>query len=185
MELIQTSFLSLGLAADACAVSLTSGLRIKHITINKAIKIALCLGIFQAFMPLIGWLSGLIFQDYLAVIDHWIAFIMLSAIGSKMIYESFDLDEAKKINPLDILTLIALAIATSIDALAAGFGLSALKDTILPIASLIGIITFICSFSSVYLGHFFGDLLKSKIEIIGGLILIIIGTKILIEHLLV
>lgn len=185
MQLLQTSFLAIGLAADACAVSLTSGLTIKYITLNKVIKIALLFGIFQAFMPLIGWWSGLIFQDYLTAIDHWIAFIMLSVIGSNMIYQSFTLDEYKKINPLDILTLIALAIATSIDALAVGFGLSAIKDTILPTVGLIGIITFICSFSSVYLGHFFGDLFKNKIEITGGLILIFIGTKILIEHLLV
>lgn len=183
MEILQTTLLSVGLAADACAVSLTSGLIIKYISLNKAIKIALCFGIFQALMPLIGWLSGLMFQNYLTAVDHWIVFLLLGGIGSKMIYESITADEDKKFNPLDIFTLIGLAIATSIDALAVGFGLSTIDRTILSIAGSIGIITFICSFSSVYLGHFFGDLFKSQVEIIGGLILIAIGTKVLWEHL--
>ena len=184
MGIVQTTFLAIGLAVDACAVSLTSGLIIKYISLNKAIKIALCFGIFQALMPLLGWFSGLIFQDYLTAVDHWIVFILLSAIGSKMIYESVTADEDKKFNPLDIFTLIGLAIATSIDALAAGFGLSTIKHTILSTAGSLGIITFICSFSSVYLGHFCGDLFKSKVEVMGGLIIIAIGTKVLFEHLL-
>lgn len=184
MQLFQTLFLALGLAADACAVSISSGITIKHISLNKAIKIALCFGIFQAIMPLLGWLSGLSFRGYLVAIDHWIAFVLLGFIGGKMIYDALIPDEEKPFNPLDLSTLLILAIATSIDALAAGFGLSMIKYTILQTVALIGIITFICSFASVYLGHFCGDLLKNKIEIAGGFILIIIGTKILLEHLL-
>lgn len=183
MQLFQTTFLALGLAADACAVSLTSGLTIKYITPNKAIKIALFFGIFQAIMPLLGWLSGLVFRTYLVEIDHWIAFILLGAIGGKMIYDSLKPDEEEAFNPLDLSTLIVLSIATSIDALAAGFGLSMIKDSILQTVGSIGIITFICSFIAVYLGHFCGDIFKNKIGIVGGLILIGIGTKILIEHL--
>jgi putative Mn2+ efflux pump MntP len=184
VQLFQTAFLAVGLAADACAVSLTSGLTIKYITPNKAIKIALFFGVFQAIMPLMGWLSGLILQDYLVAIDHWIAFILLGTIGSKMVYDSWQIEESEKFNPLDISTLLILAIATSVDALAAGFGLSMIKDTILQTAGLIGIITFIGSFLAVYLGHFCGDLFKNKIGVVGGLILIAIGTKILIEHLI-
>jgi putative Mn2+ efflux pump MntP len=183
VQLFQTTFLALGLAADACAVSLTSGLTIKYITPNKAIKIALFFGIFQAIMPLLGWLSGLVFRTYLVEIDHWIAFILLSAIGGKMIYDSLKPDEDEPFNPLDLSTLLVLAIATSIDALAAGFGLSMIKDSILQTVGSIGIITFICSFIAVYLGHFCGDIFKNKIGVVGGLILIGIGTKILIEHL--
>ncbi|BAZ46824.1 hypothetical protein NIES4102_38640 [Chondrocystis sp. NIES-4102] len=185
MELFQTSLLALGLAADACAVSMTSGITIKHITINKSLKIALFFGVFQAIMPLLGWLSGLTFKKYLLAIDHWIAFILLCFIGGKMIHDAFSSEEEKQFNPLDISTLVVLAIATSIDAFAAGFGLSLLKYTILQTVGLIGVITFICSFASVYLGHFCGDLLKNKIEIAGGAILIIIGTKILLQHLMV
>jgi putative Mn2+ efflux pump MntP len=180
----QTLFLALGLAADACAVSISSGIIIKYISLNKALKIALCFGIFQAIMPLLGWLTGLSFRGYLTAIDHWIAFILLSLIGGKMIYETLNSEEEKPFNPLDLSTLLILAIATSIDALAAGFGLSMIKYTILQTVGLIGLITFICSLASVYLGHFCGDLLKNKIEIVGGFILIIIGTKILIEHLI-
>lgn len=183
MELFQTSLLALGLAADACAVSISSGITIKYISFNKALKIALCFGIFQAIMPLLGWLFGLGFRGYLTAIDHWIAFILLGFIGGKMIYEALSPEEEKPFNPLDLYTLIILAIATSIDALAAGFGLSMIKYTILQTVGLIGFITFISSLASVYLGHFCGNLLKNKIEIIGGFILVIIGTKILLEHL--
>ena len=183
MQLFQTTFLALGLAADACAVSLTSGLTIKYITPNKAIKIALFFGVFQAIMPLLGWLSGLILRDYLVAINYWIAFVLFGAIGTKMVYDSLQIEEAEKFNPLDISTLFVLAIATSIDALAVGFGLSTIKDPILQTVGLIGIITFAGSFAAVYLGHFCGDIFKNRMGIVGGLILITIGTKILIEHL--
>lgn len=184
MEILTTTFLSLGLAADAFAVSLTSGFSIKHIKINKALKIALFFGCFQAIMPLIGWSAGLTFREFISGIDHWIAFGLLSYIGGKMIYESMQEEiEDKKFNPLDSYTLITLAIATSIDALAAGIGLSVLKGSILLACSLIGFITFALCFIGVFIGHRFGDLLNQKIEILGGVVLIVIGTKILLEHL--
>lgn len=182
MELLTTTFLSLGLAADAFAVSLTSGFVIQHIKLNKALKIALFFGIFQGIMPLIGWGIGLTFRDFIASFAHWIAFILLIFIGGKMIYESFQEAEKERFNPLDSYTLLALAIATSIDALAAGLGLSMLKMSILLACTLIGSITFALSFCGVFLGHSFGNLFNKKIEIIGGLVLILIGIKILLEH---
>ncbi|MDJ0842814.1 manganese efflux pump MntP [Crocosphaera sp.] len=185
MELINTTFLGLGLAADAFAVSLSSGFVIQRIKFNKALKIALFFGMFQAIMPLIGWLMGLSFREIMTNIDHWIAFILLFGIGSKMIYEAYkNIDKDEKFNPLDTYTLLALAIATSIDALAAGLGLSLLKTSILFPCILIGLITFSLSFLGVFIGNKFGGIFNQKIEIIGGLTLILIGTKILIEDLI-
>lgn len=185
IELLTTSFIAVGLAADAVAVSLTSGLMIRHIHVNKALKIALFFGGFQAIMPMIGWGIGLAFRDFLASFDHWIAFIILGAIGGKMIYEAFqEDDEDKRFNPLDSYTLMGLAIATSIDALVVGLGLSMIKTPLLLACTVIGLITFILCFISVFIGHKFGNLCGQKVEILGGLVLILIGSKILIEHLM-
>ena len=185
MELSSSILLAFGLAADACAVSLSSGLTIKNIKISKAIKIALFFGIFQAFMPLIGWLVGLSIRSFVISFNHWIIFGILSYLGGKMILESFgdDNDRKPKFNCLEIYTLIALSIATSIDAFAAGLGLSILKSSILFTATVIGFITFVLSFVAVYIGHFCGDMFKQKVELIGGASLVFLGTKILIEGL--
>jgi putative Mn2+ efflux pump MntP len=184
MNFFATTFLALGLAADAFTVSLSCGLLIQRIKINKALKIALFFGTFQFLMPLIGWAVGINFSDLIAEFDHWIAFSLLSLIGGKMIYESFQSEsEDKKINPLDSSTLFVLAIATSIDALAAGLGLSLLKSSILTTAILIGVVTFSLSFIGVFIGHKIGNKSNHQIEIMGGLILIFIGSKILLEHL--
>ena len=183
MDSLSTTFLAFGLAADAFAVSLTSGILIQRIKINKALKIALFFGGFQCLMPIMGWVAGINFSHLIANIDHWIAFGLLSFIGGKMIYESFQLEkEGEKFNPLDSYTLLVLAIATSIDAFAAGLGLSLLKSSIILAATLIGIITFCLSFLGVFIGHKIGDKLNNKIEIMGGLILIFIGSKTLLEH---
>ena len=184
MELLDISLMGTGLAADACAVSLSSGLVIRHIKFNKALKIALAFGIFQGIMPLIGWFTSLSFRDLFIQTNHWIAFGLLAIIGGKMIYETFQTETEEKFNPLDNYTLIGLAIATSIDALAVGLSLSVLKISILSTAAIIGIITFALSFISVYLGHRWGKLCKFKLEIIGGIILIFIGSKILITNLI-
>ena len=184
MELFDISLMGIGLAADACAVSLSSGLAIRHIKLNKALKIALAFGVFQAIMPLIGWFTSLSFRELFMQIDHWIAFSLLAVVGSKMIYETFQEETEKKFNPLDNYTLIGLAIATSIDALAVGLSLSVLKISILSTAAVIGMITFFLCFISVYLGHKWGKLCKFKLEIIGGIILIFLGSKILIANLI-
>lgn len=183
MEINTLVLIALGLAADAFAVSLTSGLLIKHLKFNKALKIALFFGGFQYLMPLIGWLGGLFFRDLLVGIDHWIAFGLLTLIGGKMIHESLSgKDEEERFNPTDNYTLFGLAIATSIDALAVGLSLSLIKTSIIQAATIIGVITFGLSLSGVFIGHSFGSLFKNKIEILGGLILIMIGSKILLEH---
>jgi putative Mn2+ efflux pump MntP len=184
MDYSTTILIAIGLAADAFAVSMTSGLLIKHIKINKALKIALFFGIFQAIMPIIGYVTGLTFRDLISEIDHWIAFGLLSFIGGKMVYESQQEEgERKKFNPLDFYTLSFLAIATSIDALAAGLGFSLFEVSIVSTASIIGIITFTLSFIGVFLGHYFGNYLNDKVEIAGGIILIGIGIKLLLEGL--
>lgn len=184
MAPIATVLLALGLAADAFAVSISSGLKIKHIKINKALKIALFFSVFQAFMPLIGWMAGLSLRYVMAAIDHWVIFGILSLLGGKMIYESIqDESSAQKINPLDTYTLLTLSVATSLDALAVGMGLALLKTSIATVVATIGFITFFLSFIGVFIGHNFGNFFQNKIEMIGGSILIIIGIKILTEHL--
>ncbi len=185
MELVNTTFLGLGLAADAFAVSLSSGFLMQRIKFNKALKIALFFGIFQAVMPLIGWLTGLSFREFMTSVAHWIAFILLLGIGGKMIYEAYNnVEEDDKFNPLETYTLLALSLATSIDALAAGLGLSLLKTSILFPCTMIGLITFFLSFFGVFLGHKFGSIFNKKIEVLGGGTLIFIGSKILIEDLI-
>lgn len=184
MDAATTVFLSIGLAADAFAVAVSSGLAIKHMKVNKALKIALFFGGFQALMPLIGWFVGLSFSSLIAPIDHWIAFGLLSFIGGRMIYESLQSEECKKkFNPLDTGTLITLSVATSIDALAVGIGLAVLKDSIAPAVTAIGFITFFLAFAGVFIGHKCGNLFGNKIELLGGGILIAIGSNILWSHL--
>jgi len=184
MDAGTTVFLSLGLAADAFAVAVSSGLAIKHMKVNKALKIALFFGGFQALMPLIGWLAGLSFSFWITPIDHWIAFGLLSFIGGRMIYEALQSEECeKKFNPLDTGTLITLSVATSIDALAVGIGFAVLKDSIAPAVTAIGFITFFLAFAGVFIGHKCGNLFANKIEILGGAILIFIGSRILFLHL--
>ena len=184
MDAATTVFLSIGLAADAFAVAVSSGLAIKHMKVNKALKIALFFGGFQALMPLIGWFVGLSFSSLIAPIDHWIAFGLLSFIGGRMIYESLQSEECKKkFNPLDTGTLITLSVATSIDALAVGIGLAVLKDSIAPAVTAIGFITFFLAFAGVFIGHKCGNLFGNKIELLGGGILIAIGSNILWSNL--
>jgi putative Mn2+ efflux pump MntP len=184
MDATTTVLIALGLAADAFAVAVSSGLAIKHMKVNKALKIALFFGGFQALMPLIGWFAGLSFRFFITPIDHWIAFGLLSFIGGRMIYEALQNEECeKKFNPLDTGTLIALSVATSLDALAVGIGFAVLKTSIGPVVSAIGFITFFLVFVGVFIGHKCGNLFGNKIEFIGGGILIYIGSNILISHL--
>ena len=183
MDIISIIFIAFGLAMDAFAVSITSGLTIKQLRINDALKIAIFFGLFQAIMPLIGWSAGLGFRDFISSIDHWIAFGLLSLIGCKMIYESSKMGiNDKKKDPLNVYVLLMLSIATSIDALAVGLSLSFLKVSIALPAIIIGVVTFLLSLFGVYFGNRFGHYFENKIEIIGGLILIGIGIRILINH---
>jgi len=184
MDIITIMFIAVGLAMDAFAVSITSGITIKHLRIRNVFKIALFFGSFQAIMPLVGWLAGLSLKDFISGVDHWIAFGLLSLIGLKMIYESLKMDtNEKEINPLNIYVLLVLSVATSIDALAVGISFAFLDISIITPIIIIGIVTFLLSCLGTFVGDRVGHFFEKKIEIIGGLILIGIGIRILVEHL--
>lgn len=181
MSLFEIIFISLGLAMDAFAVSICKGLSMKKINIKKAFIIALYFGSFQAFMPAIGYFLGSSFNNIVEKIDHWIAFILLLLIGLNMIKES--LNEENLNDKTDFKTMIILAIATSIDAFTIGITFAFFKVNLLLTILLIGIITFILSFLGVIIGKKCGSIFKKKAPILGGIILIVIGLKILLEHL--
>ena len=183
MGLIELIILSVGLAMDAFAVAICKGLGIKKVTLKKAGIVGAYFGVFQAVMPLIGYLVGFRFQDKIKAVDHWIAFILLVVIGINMVKESLSKDE-EKIEEADLgfKSMIMLSISTSIDALAVGITFAFLKVSIIPAVALIGIITLVISMSGVKIGNVFGDKFKSKAELLGGVILICIGLKILLEH---
>ena len=184
MSIIEIVLLAIGLSMDSLAVSVTGGAVIRNCTVCNMVKIGSFMGITQATMTVLGYLAGVGFQKYITAFDHWIAFVLLLYLGGKMIYDSTqEEDEDCKTNPLCNETLFGLSIATSIDALAIGISLAILKSDIIIQASLIGIITFLMSVSGVYFGSRFGRKVDLKLDLIGGLILIGIGAKILIEHL--
>ena len=183
MSIIEIIFIAVSLAMDAFAVSVCKGLAIKKLDYKKIITIALYFGVFQALMPVIGYLLGIKFQNVILNIDHWIAFILLSVIGINMILESLR-EESDKINDsVDFKTMIILAIATSIDALAVGITFAFLQVDLIMSTFIIGIITFLISFIGVKIGNRFGNRYENKAELAGGIILILIGLKILLEHL--
>ncbi|HHW48705.1 MAG TPA: manganese efflux pump [Clostridiaceae bacterium] len=185
MGLIELFMVAIGLSMDAFAVSLCKGLCMKKINYRHAVIIAAFFGGFQALMPLLGWLLGHQFDQYITKYDHWVAFTLLSFIGGKMLVEAFKQDEEcpKCTMLLDLKELVILAIATSIDALAVGITFAFLRVIILPAIAIIGFITFAICFAGVVVGNRFGVKYKSKAEIAGGFVLIFIGIKILIEHL--
>ncbi|WP_373071768.1 manganese efflux pump MntP family protein [Sulfurimonas sp.] len=182
--MIELIILAVALSMDAFAVSL--GLGAKKVTLNKtlALKVGLLFGFFQGFMPLIGYLAGIGLSEFIESVDHWVAFILLALIGGKMIYESFGEPVEDEISIITNKVLLLLAIATSIDAMAAGFTLMLMSTTILLSVFVIGLTTFIFSYGGVLLGARGGAFLESKAELLGGIILIAIGLKILIEHTL-
>lgn len=186
MEILTVILLAIGLSFDSFAVSVCSGLNLPHIRFFQAVKIAIFLAFFQAFMPLLGWLVGNSMKSLIEPFDHWIAFGLLSLIGGKMIVESFISSEVREIkNPLHIKVILMLSLATSIDALAVGFSFSTFLDKILLAIFIIGLVTFIASMLGILLGKRTGPKINRYAEILGGLILIIIGVKIMIEHMLV
>lgn len=177
--------IAVGLAMDAFAVSIVTGSAYKQLHVRHALRIAVFFGGFQAFMPLVGSMAGLSLKDYITGCDHWIAFGLLSAVGAKMIYESFKIKSVEEnLDPSNVFVLLALSVATSIDALAIGITLSLITRSIVIAVTIIGLITFALSYLGVVIGKRFGHFFENKIEIFGGLILIAIGVKILIEHLL-
>ena len=183
--MITIFFIALGLAMDAFAVSICQGLKLRKLKIGHATIIALTYGLFQGLMPVIGYLLGAQFERYITAFDHWIAFILLGMIGLNMIKEALSKDEEDSDEEyhLNLKEQLVMGLATSIDALVVGITFAFLKTDIILAASSIASITFIISFFGVYIGHFFGAKFKSKAELAGGLILILMGLKILLEHL--
>ena len=183
MSLFEIFLIAIGLAMDAFAVSVCKGLSMKNFNLKNAVIIGLYFGIFQAVMPLIGFLLGSTFSELVVSVDHWIAFILLSIIGIKMIKDSLKNEDDDKNDKLNFRTMAILAIATSIDALAIGITFAFFEINIIKAISIIGIITFTISLIGVIIGNKFGDKFQGKAEIVGGGILILIGLKILLEHL--
>lgn len=182
MNFLEFFMIAVGLSMDAFAVSICKGLSLPKMKWKYAIVTGLYFGGFQALMPFLGYLLGANFQDMIRSIDHWIAFILLGVIGGNMIKES-----RKEIEQMDasfgIRAMLPLAIATSIDALAVGVGFAFLQVDILPAVCLIGIVTFVFSLAGIQIGNVFGARYKARAEVIGGIILILMGCKILLEHL--
>jgi len=186
MDLLVIIGIAVGLSMDALAVSVANGIMIKQLRAQHAFRIAFSFGFFQAMMPLIGWAAGITFSQYIKPVDHWIAFALLLGVGARMIWESISegkKDEAQR-NCLHFPTLLILSIATSIDALAVGVSFAFLDITIWFPIMIIGIITFIICFIGVIIGNKMGRIFGNKLGIIGGLVLIGIGIKILLEHLI-
>lgn len=185
MEIFELVLLSIGLGMDAFAVSVCKGISMRKMSWKKACIIGLYFGGFQAIMPILGYFFGNSFESFITNIDHWIAFILLLIIGAKMIQEAFqkERDEDEYNEDISVKTMLILSIATSIDALAVGITFAFFKVDLILAVTLIGIITFILSVLGTKIGNRFGDKYKSKAELAGGIILILIGLKILLEHL--
>lgn len=183
MSILEVIFIGIGLAMDAFGVSICKGLSMKKINWKKALIIALYFGFFQAIMPVLGYFLGINFENLVTSIDHWIAFILLAVIGIDMIKSSFDDEVEKRNDKVDFKTMIVLAIATSIDALAVGITFAFLDVNLIHAVCFIGIITFILSELGVRIGNKFGDKFQNKAEMLGGSVLILMGLKILLEHL--
>lgn len=184
MSIISIILVAISLSMDAFTVSISNGIILKKVKLKDAFKIALYFGTFQFIMPIIGWVIGSMFSGYIESIDHWIAFILLTFIGINMMYESKNEQNDKQIkNPTNNKTILLMAIATSIDALAVGISFAMLDTYILFPSICIGIITFFISFIGVFIGRKVGELFKTNAEMLGGIILILIGLNILREHI--
>lgn len=187
MDGIQLVLIAVGLSMDAFAVALCKGLCMKRINYAHAGVIALFFGGFQGLMPLIGWVLGKQFEQYITPIDHWIAFVLLGYIGGKMIWDALHEDSeglsCEVEQKLDLKELLIMAVATSIDALAVGITFAFLQVSIVPAVASIGLITFALSFVGVVVGNKFGNRFQSKAQLAGGTVLVLIGLKILLEHL--
>jgi putative Mn2+ efflux pump MntP len=183
---IELFLIAIGLSMDAFAVAICQGLAMDRLRWRDAGLVAAFFGGFQALMPVLGWLLGSRFAGYIQSWDHWVAFFLLGAIGGNMIRESLKPDEETDCNPavrLNLRRLTALAVATSIDARAVGLTFAFLQVDILPAAAAIGCVTFFLSLAGVAVGNLFGSRHKRRAEWVGGVILILLGTKILLEHL--
>ncbi len=185
MELLTIIIIAVGLSMDALAVSISSGLVIPDVNASHGIKIGLFFGLFQAVMPILGWLAGTTVRQYIVPVDHWIAFILLGAVGAKMIHEAVaDHKNEKPLDPSQNKVLLLLSVATSIDALAVGLSFAMLGVPLFPAVLIIGVTTFLISGAGVYAGKHASAAAGKFVEVLGGIILIAIGLKILLQHLL-
>jgi putative Mn2+ efflux pump MntP len=185
MELLTIIAIAVGLSMDAFAVSVVTGAAHKELHVRHTLRMAGFFGGFQAFMPAVGYIAGLTVRQYISSFDHWVAFGILAAVGLKMIYESFKIKEERQaLHPANLAMLLALAVATSIDALAVGITLSLITHAIAAAIVIIGVVTFGLSCTGVYIGKKFGHFFESGIEAIGGLVLIGLGVKIMLQHVL-
>lgn len=188
MGIVELLLTAIALSMDAFAVSVCKGLGMRRMRYDQALVISLYFGVFQALMPLIGWLLGTSFSRYIQAFDHWIAFVLLAFLGGKMLWDVFhekeDGEQESAERRLDHRELFMLAIATSIDALAVGIAFACLDVNIWSSISIIGVMTLVISFAGVWIGNRFGNRFQKKAEIAGGLVLILIGVKILAEHLI-
>lgn len=179
--MVQIFIIAVSLALDAFSVSVAGGMRAQHARMQDALKVAAFFGIFQGVMPLIGWAVGAIFRDYVASYSNWIAFILLTILGLKMIYEAFQGEDGKSIDILSTKTLVILSVATSIDALVVGVTLSLLALPLLLSALVITVVTFLLCLLGFLFGKRLGSFFEGKVEIIGGIALIAIGIKLLLS----
>lgn len=187
MGFVEIFLIGIGLSMDAFAVSVCKGLGMHRVNYAHALVIALFFGVFQGLMPVIGWLVGSAFAAYVTAVDHWIAFALLAFVGGKMLWDAFYDEEGEEdettTQKLDLRELFMLAIATSIDALAVGISFSFLQIDIAAAALIIGCTTFVLSLVGVVVGSRFGARFEKPSQIAGGIVLIAIGLKILLEHL--
>ena len=185
MPILAVILIAIGLSMDAFAVSVACGFAARRLHILHAVRTALFFGVFQAIMPITGWLAGLTLRRFISTFDHWVAFGLLAFIGGKMIYEALILEKDERTaGPQSLNTLLLLSVATSIDALAVGLSLSFLNVAIVVPAAIIGVITFGLSLLGGYIGARFGHFFERGIEVAGGVILIAIGAGILLRHIL-
>ncbi len=185
MELLTLIGIAVGLAMDAFAVSIAVGLTLRQVSLRQTFRLAYHFGLFQALMPIVGWLAGRSIERWIAPVDHWVAFGLLAAIGGKMMYEALtgDAEERAAKDPTRGASLVVLSVATSIDALAVGLSLAVLGVDIWYPALVIGLVALTFTAVGLHLGKRFGALLGRRMEIVGGVILIAIGLRVLVEHL--
>ncbi len=183
MGLLELFVIAVGLSMDAFAVSICKGLSVRELKPKHALTVGVYFGGFQMLMPLIGFALGVRFQSFITSIDHWIAFVLLGLIGANMIRESREHDEENLSDSFSFGAMLPLAVATSIDALAVGVTFAFLQVSILPAVCFIGATTFVLSCIGIKIGHVFGLKYKSRAELFGGAVLILMGIKILLEHL--
>lgn len=183
MGILSILLISISLSMDSFAVAIANGVTQCKVSISKTFQIALSFAVFQALLPFLGWLAGQSVENLIKDIDHWVAFILLLIIGVKMIYEGIRHSEAAEVKELKLNIIIVQSIATSIDAFVIGISLAFLKEAILIPIITIGVTTFLFSFLGVQLGKMIGNKIGKSVGVFGGIVLIGIGTKIIIEHM--